>query len=56
MSMMFFADEDEVPLPPKEVRITDATALVAPDGRRVALTITLTPFLPLLSDRVRAVD
>lgn len=45
MSMMFFADEDEVPLPPKEVRITDATAQVAPDGRRVALTLTLTPFL-----------
>ncbi len=45
MSMMFFADEDEVPLPPKEVRITDATAQPAPDGRRVALTITLTPFL-----------
>lgn len=45
MSMMFFADEDEIPLPPKEVRITDATAQIAPDGRRVALTITLTPFL-----------
>lgn len=45
MSMMFFADEDEVPLPPKEVRITAASAQPAPDGRRVALNITLTPFL-----------
>lgn len=45
MSMMFFADEDEVPLPPKEVRITAARAQPAPDGRRVALSITLTPFL-----------
>lgn len=45
MSMMFFADEDEVPLPPKEVRILAASAQPAPDGRRVALNITLTPFL-----------
>ena len=45
MAMMFFADEDEVPLPPREVRITDAAAQPAPDGRRVALRITLTPFL-----------
>ncbi len=45
MSMMFFADEDEVPLPPREVRITAAAAEPAPDGRRVALHITLTPFL-----------
>lgn len=45
MSMMFFADEAEVPLPPREVRITEVTAQPAPDGRRVALHITLTPFL-----------
>ncbi len=45
MSMMFFADEDEVPLPPKDVRITEATVQLAPDGHRVGLTITLTPFL-----------
>ncbi len=45
MSMMFFADEAEVPLPPREVRITEAEARPAPDGRRVALLITLTPFL-----------
>ena len=45
MSMMFFADESEVPLPPREVRITEVEARPAPDGRRVALLITLTPFL-----------
>src|SRR5512135_2507667 len=45
MSMMFFADEAEVPRPPREVRITEAVARPAPDGRRVALLITLTPFL-----------
>ena len=45
MSMMFFADEAEVPLPPREVRITDVQARPAPDRRRVALAITLTPFL-----------
>ena len=45
MSMMFFADEAEVPLPPREVRITAVQAQPAPDRRRVALAITLTPFL-----------
>jgi hypothetical protein len=45
MSMMFFADEAEVPLPPREVRILEAAAQPAPDGRRVALNIVLTPFL-----------
>ena len=45
MSMMFFADEAEVPLPPREVRILEAVAHPAPDGHRVALNIVLTPFL-----------
>jgi hypothetical protein len=45
MSMMFFADDAEVPLPPREVRITDLQAHPAPDRQRVALLITLTPFL-----------
>ncbi len=45
MSFMFFADETEVPLPPREVRIIEAAARPAPDGFRVALGITLTPFL-----------
>jgi hypothetical protein len=45
MAMMFFADEAEIPLPPREVRITMIEARPAPDGHRVALLITLTPFL-----------
>jgi hypothetical protein len=45
MFRMFFADEDEVPLPPQEVRIVAANAQPAPDGQRVALSITLTSFL-----------
>jgi hypothetical protein len=45
MSMMFFADEAAVPLPPREVRITEVEARPAPDRQRVALLITLTPFL-----------
>ena len=45
MSMMFFADEAEVPLPPREVRITELEARPAPDGQRVAVLIALTPFL-----------
>ena len=53
MSMMFFADEAEVPLPPREVRITEVRGAPAPDRHRVALLITLTPFLeyPNLEDR-----
>jgi hypothetical protein len=45
MSMMFFADDAEVPLPPREVRMTAASVQPAPDGQRAALSITLTPFL-----------
>jgi hypothetical protein len=45
MSLMFFSDEAEVPLPPREVRIIEAVALPAPDGYRVALRLILTPFL-----------
>jgi hypothetical protein len=45
MSFMFFADEDEVPLPPREVRIIETAAELLPDRRRVALSVTLTPFL-----------
>lgn len=45
MSMMFFADEAEAPLPPREVRILEAAVQTAPNDRRVALHILLTPFL-----------
>lgn len=43
--MLFFAEEDEVPLPPREVRITEVKAEPLPDGRRIRLDVTLTPFL-----------
>jgi hypothetical protein len=43
--MMFFADEAEIPLPPREVRITEVVVRPEPGGRRAALSITLTPFL-----------
>ena len=45
MSFMFFADEDEVPLPPREVRIVEPAVELLPDRQRVALNVTLTPFL-----------
>jgi len=45
MSLMFFADEAEVPLPPREVRIIEVAARPSHDGYRVALSLTLTPFL-----------
>ncbi len=41
----FFDDPDEVPRPPDEVRITEVRAEPLPDGRRVAVSISLTPFL-----------
>ena len=45
MSFMFFADEDEVPLPPREVHIIETAVELLLDQRRVALSVTLTPFL-----------
>jgi len=45
MSLMFFPMKPKWPLPPREVRITEAAAHPSPDGYRVALSITLTPFL-----------
>lgn len=45
MALMFFSDEAEIPLPPREVRITEVAVRPATDGRRALLTILLTPFL-----------
>lgn len=53
MSLMFFSDEAEVPLPPREVRIVEAVAHPSSDGYRVALSITLTPFLEYPNLEVR---
>ena len=39
-----FTDLSEVPLPPKEVRIRDFMVEPYPDGKRLRLTLDLTPF------------
>ncbi len=42
---MFFQDEDETPRLPHQVEITDVQARPLPDGRRVLVQVTLTPFV-----------
>ncbi len=42
---MFFQDEDETPRLPHEVEITDVRVRPLPDGRRVLVQVTLTPFV-----------
>jgi len=45
MSMdIFFADPDDVPLPPEEVQIREFKADPWPDGRRVKIYLEVTPF------------
>ena len=39
-----FTDLSEVPLPPKEIRIRDFMVEPYPDGKRLRLTLDLTPF------------
>jgi hypothetical protein len=41
---IFFANPDEIPLPPDEVRILNLEVVPYPDGRRVRVLIELTPF------------
>jgi hypothetical protein len=41
---MFFEDEDEAPRLPEEVEIVEVQVRPLPDGRRVAVQVTLTPF------------
>ena len=41
---IFFQDPDEIPLPPAEVRIETLTAEPYPDGRRVRVSLSVTPF------------
>ena len=43
--LKFFDDPSESPRPPEQVRITSVRADVLPDGRRVLVSIALTPFL-----------
>ncbi|HEY4691276.1 MAG TPA: hypothetical protein VIK33_18350 [Anaerolineae bacterium] len=40
----FFENADDSPRPPEEVRILHVRAEVSPDGRRVAVSVELTPF------------
>ncbi len=41
----FFDDPDEALRPPDEVRITEVRVDPLPDGRRVVVSVKLTPFL-----------
>ncbi|GEM_PF-176450 len=45
MSDLFFFDTNEAPQPRDRVKITELTATPYPDGSRVRIKITLTPFL-----------
>jgi len=40
-----FVSAEEIPVPPHEVRFRSVDVVPYPDGRRVKLTIALTPFL-----------
>jgi hypothetical protein len=51
-----FTDLSEVPLPPKEVRIRDFEIEPYPDGKRVRLTLELTPFLKPPSSEIFITD
>ena len=39
-----FLDDQQIPLPPEKVRFRDIEAQLLPDGRRVRLSMWLTPF------------
>jgi hypothetical protein len=41
---LFFADPNEIPLPPEEVRIREFSAVPWPDGRRVRIVLVVDPF------------
>jgi hypothetical protein len=41
---IFLQDPNEIPLPPAEVRIETLTAEPYPDGRRVRVSLLVTPF------------
>lgn len=44
MMDLFFAEPDEVPLPPEEVRIREFRVEPWSDGRRVRITLVVDPF------------
>jgi len=43
--IMFFEDEDETHRAPEQVEIVEVQARPLPDGRRVVVQVTLTPFI-----------
>ena len=43
--ILFFEDEDEIPRPPDQVEIVEVQVHALPDGRRVVVQVTLTPFV-----------
>jgi hypothetical protein len=45
MEEVEFFEEDDIPQPPEQVKIENLAARVYPDGRRVRVDVTLTPFL-----------
>jgi len=53
---IFFADSDQVPLPPKDVRIREFRANPLPDGRRVRVYLEVTPFQKRPSGEVAVKD
>lgn len=53
---IFFADPDDVPRPPEEVRIREFKADPWPDGRRVKIYLEITPFQKRPSGEVLITD
>ena len=51
-----FTDLSEVPLPPKEIRIRDFGVEPYPDGKRLRLTLELTPFQKPPSSEIFVTD
>ena len=47
MNLSFFADPDLVPKPREEVQLESLDLSPYPDGRRVKVTLTITPFMPM---------
>lgn len=53
---IYFHDPDDIPLPPEEVRIRDLRAEPWPDGRRIRISLEITPFQKRPSGEIRIVD
>ena len=53
---IFFQDPSDIPLPPDEVRIREFKAQPWPDGRRVRVTLQITPFQKKPNGEIRIND